>query len=124
MGLDTFGAKLDASGEKTTPLDSALFAHIPSALVGGLFSGHGSSNSFRGKVYDDFITYICDQTLYTELIPNIKVHQMVAALQHFVDENPPQKTLDKLDITWDEVLALLEWLKVVANSNGVIVGWW
>jgi len=125
MGLDTYALSPERDEEGYCKrLSDHLFSHISPVLVGGLFSGNGGCSSFRGKVYDDFITYVCDESLYQEEIPNLTVHKMVAALQEFVDSKPSQKTLDKLDITKEEVDALLEWLKVVANNDGLIGGRW
>ena len=129
MGLDTYALAPEAPSfenedERRQHLPDHLFSHIPPVLCGGLFSGHGGCSSFRGKVYDDFVTYVTDETLYQEEIPNLTVHKMVAAMQEFIDDNPSQKTLDKLDITRAEVEALLQWLKVVADNNGSIGGWW
>jgi len=124
MGLDTYAAKKSNNSEERVPLSDSLFQHIPPVLVGGLLSGHGSSNSFRGKVYDDFITHISDMTLYSEEIPNLQVHIIVAALQDFLDKKPSQQTLDKLDISLEEVKALRDWFKIVADCGGVVVGWW
>jgi len=129
MGLDTYALAPEVRSfkneDETRPLlSSHLFSHITPVLCAGMLSGNGNCNSFRGKAYDDFITYITDETLYQEEISNLTVHKMVAALQEFVDGNPSQKALDKLHITRLEVEALLQWLKVVADNNGSIGGWW
>lgn len=118
MGLDTFAFHKDQI------MPAALFDSVPNVLVGGMFSGNGGSPSFRGKVYDDFITHVTGETLYQERIPNLTVHKMVAALKDFLKEFPNAVTYQKMDMKRSEAQALLKWLQVVADNDGDIVGWW
>lgn len=118
MGLDTFAYR------QNQIMPKELFKQVPDVLVGGMFSGHGGSPSFRGKIYDDFILHVTGETLYQERIPNLTVHKMVAALENFLKEFPYAKTYQKMDITMIEAETLLQWLQVVADNDGDIVGWW
>jgi hypothetical protein len=120
MGLDTLAYNLKAD----KMMDSSLFKHIPPVLVGGIMSGNGDGPSFRGKVYSDFVEHVTEETLYQETIPNLTVHKMVAAFDDFLNKFPEEKTYEKMDLTRKEAVALRDWLKVVADNDGGIVGWW
>jgi hypothetical protein len=120
MGLDTI-----AYNQKTErAMDDSLFKHIPPVLVGGLLSGNGDGPSFRGKVYSDFVEHVTEQTLYQELIENSIVRKMVESFDNFLNEFPEDKTYQKMDLTKEEAVALRDWLKVVADNDGSVMGWW
>lgn len=115
MGLDTYAY----SSGKAMP--AYLFAHIPPVLVGGMLSGNGDTASFRGKVYAPFLYNAIGLDLYQDEIPHETVARAADLMEKWLIENP---SLDFEDISREEVTALAQWLRVVANNGGTIVGWW
>lgn len=125
MGLDVYAVveEADADGNRSM-LANALFKDINPVLAGGMLSGHGNGNSFRGAIYDDFIRHISNVSLYQEHIPNLTVQKILVAVEEFLKDKPSEKTLQKMDISLAEVEALKQWLTVVAEAGGGIHGWW
>jgi hypothetical protein len=115
MGLDTYA--YDAVAKK--PMKDELFGHVPQVLCGGLFSGNGGSSSFRGKVYAGYVQAVTGVSLYQEEIPNQIVKQMAELLA-----KPNGYIAFNHGVDTDEANALTLWFKVVADNNGIVVGWW
>lgn len=115
MGLDTYAY----SSGKSMP--AHLFAHIPPVLVGGMFSGNGQTSSFRGKVYAPFLRSAIGLDLYQEDIPNDVVVRAADQLDKWLSENPEQEFSN---ISREEVVALAQWFRVVADNGGTVGGWW
>lgn len=115
MGLDTYAY----SSNKAMP--AHLFAHIPPVLVGGMFSGNGQTSSFRGKVYAPFLRSAIGLDLYQEDIPNDVVARAADQLDKWLSENPEREFSN---ISREEVVALAQWFRVVADNGGTVGGWW
>jgi len=115
MGLDTYAY----SSGKSMP--AHLFAHIPPVLVGGMFSGNGQTSSFRGKVYAPFLHNAIGLDLYQEEIPHETVVRAADLLDKWLEEN---KGLEFSDISREEIEALAQWFRVVADNGGTVGGWW
>lgn len=81
MGLDVYFVKSVGPGMTAEPPEFPREV----SLCGGIFSGHGESGSFRGKVYSPFIEEAIssdpEYSLYNELTP----HQLVE-LADWIDE--------------------------------------
>ena len=101
-----------------------LFIDVPNVLCGGLFSGHGSGSSFRGKAYDDLIEATTGVSLYQEEIPNEVVKDMAGALEVLVAAGVSPRQCRKLGVKEEEFEALAKWFQVVADNDGVVIGWW
>lgn len=101
-----------------------LFAEVPNVLCGGLFSGNGSGSSFRGKVYNDVIEDITGVSLYQERIPNETVKGMADALGLLLTTGVNNRQCKKLGLDVKQFEALAKWFRVVADNNGIVVGWW
>lgn len=83
MGLDSyFGIRQD-NGEIESV--KVVFEGRTPSLCGGMFSGDGCDGSFRGKVYDDYVTVVTGVSLYQVEIDNTTVRQMAAALRAKAD---------------------------------------
>ena len=120
MGLDTYA--INRSTRKEIP--PAKFAHIPPVLCGGLFSGTGSTGSFRGKAYSNFVETVTGVHLYQQEIPTETVRQMAESLQNWIHNNP-DLVRNQWEISETEIRALAEWFAVVAaEPDGLVLGWW
>lgn len=128
MGLDTY-AVYGKGHPKYNPEPDALNS-IPDELFpsnrlsGGLFSGGGSS--FRGKIYNDWVEYITNVSLYEDQIDPEVVGEMTDLLLaadekkfKWFDENR-----NDYNISWEETQDLAEWFRVVSNENGTIISWY
>jgi len=104
-------------------MPQSLFVEVPNVLCGGLFSGNGAGPSFRGKVYNDIIENLTEVSLYQEEIPNETVRNMADTLGLLLVTGINARQCKKLGITVEEFEALAKWFLVVANNNGVVVGW-
>jgi hypothetical protein len=141
MGLDTFAARytpeyLATPKEKweelnpetrpnmTVDIDHSAFSEVPNVLCGGIFSGNGASNSFRGKVYSDVIQYLTGESLYQELIPPETVRAMADSLESKLAMELSRKFYASYEISPEELKALAIWFRVVADQGGVVIGWW
>lgn len=84
MGLDCYFQK------PTMPGQTAEMPEFPRdiSLCGGMFSGHGQDGSFRGKVYDPFITEAIDSdmSLYEERTPE-DLLKLADGIEQFLQEN-------------------------------------
>lgn len=115
MGLDTYAY----SSGKIMP--AHLFAHIPPVLMGGMFSGNGQIASFRGKIYAPFLHNAIGLDLYQEEIPHDVVVRAADQLDKWLEEN---EGLEFSDIPKEEIVALAQWFRVVADNGGTLGGWW
>ena len=95
-------------------------------LCGGLFSGGG--NSFRGKVYDNWVEYCTGVSLYEDEIPADVVEQMYTTLSKLT--NPVifgefnGSGSNTYGIDFEQAQDLLEWFKVVKDEGATIISWW
>jgi len=123
MGLDTYAVyyrdhnKYVKGGDNNIP--NELFPD--NRLCGGMFSGGG--NSFRGKVYADYVEWVTDVSLYEELIDADLVKVMAEQLSA-VTEDKFNEFDNEWGITYDEAKDLAKWFSVVAEEGGSVVGWW
>lgn len=123
MGLDTYAVygrdhnKYVKGGDNNIP--DELFPD--NRLCGGMFSGGG--NSFRGKVYADYVEWVTDVSLYEELIDADLVKVMAEQL-NAVTEDKFNEFDNEWGITYDEAKDLAKWFSVVADQGGSVVGWW
>lgn len=115
MGLDTYA--YDSITNK--PMKNELFKEVPPVLCGGMLSGNGDGASFRGKVYSGYVQAVTGVSLYQEEIPSETVKKMADDLA-----KPNDYAAYYYDIKPNEVDALTKWFKVVADNNGIVVGWW
>jgi hypothetical protein len=129
MGLDTYAVYgKDHNKYKPEPgasnmIPNELFPN--NHLCGGMFSGGG--NSFRGKVYDEFVTWATGETLYEEEIPPDVVKVMYLDLTRISPNDFLEfceETGNTYDITYDQAMELRDWFGVVVSETGSIVGWW
>lgn len=130
MGLDTYAAypkehpKYNHDKDASNLVPNNMFPE--NHLCGGMFSGGG--NSFRGKVYNDWIEYCTGVSLYEEEIPADVVAQMYENLLKLT--NPVifgefnQSGSNEYDIQFQEVQDLLNWFEVVVKEEASVVGWW
>ena len=130
MGLDNY-AKYGKDHHKyiDDPQVSNLVPNelFPSnKLCGGLFSGGG--NSFRGKVYDNWVEYCTGVSLYEDEIPADVVEQMYTTLSKLT--NPVifgefnGSGSNTYGIDFEQAQDLLEWFKVVKDEGATIISWW
>lgn len=141
MGLDTFAMQENpefytksesewaAVPEEQRPtqyvcLDAEHFKDVPNVLCGGMFSGNGPGPSFRGKVYDEVVTYITGQTLYEEMISNEVVEEMALKLGVAAHLDLADSFYKKFDLTRQELRALAQWFRVAADAGAMVHGWW
>jgi hypothetical protein len=136
MGLDTYAMRHNPKFDPTVPEDTPdreyqyipmedeLFKDVPNCLCGGMFSGNGAGHSFRGKVYDDVVQSIANETLYQEEIPNEVVRNIADAFASATARGFNNKKCRLHDISPAELEALTTWFRVVADNGGVVVGWW
>jgi len=130
MGLDTFAAygkdhhRYDPNPEASNLLPNFLFPD--NKLCGGMFSGGG--NSFRGKVYADWVDFCTGVSLYEEEISSDVVAEMYEDMYRLT--NPDNfaefcnEGFNTYNISFEETQDLLEWFKVVKDEGATIVGWW
>lgn len=121
MGLDTYAAYPKTPEEdKYKLMEDSMFP--ANTLVGGMFSGSG--NSFRGKVYNDYVEHVTGISLYQEVIPNHHVHRMADLLEEAIPNFRKLKAEQNFHINLKESYMLAEWFRTVANQGGVVLGWW
>lgn len=131
MGLDTYAAygkdhhKFNHDPEASNLVPDELFPK--NKLCGGMFSGGG--NSFRGKVYNDWVEYCTGVSLYEEEIPADVVEQMYKALSNLTNpvifaEFNNSGCNDTYQIDFEHAQDILEWFKVVKDEGASIIGWW
>lgn len=126
MGLDTYAVygrshhKYDHTPGANNHLANELFPE--NRLCGGMFSGGG--NSFRGKVYADYVEWVTDVSLYEEIIHNDLVQVMADQLNAVTKEDFNNWDSNNWNITYEEAQDLAKWFSVVASEGGSVVGWW
>jgi hypothetical protein len=130
VGLDTYAAygkdhhRYDPNPEASNLLPNFLFSE--NKLCGGMFSGGG--NSFRGKVYADWVDFCTGVSLYEEEISSDVVAEMYEDMYRLT--NPDNfaefcnEGFNTYNISFEETQDLLEWFKVVKDEGATIVGWW
>ncbi len=123
MGLDNFAARAPSegcTGEGLTEEDLETLREADIHLCGGILSG--PTDSFRGKVYADFILKITGEDLYQEWIPPDKVKRMYEALMKC---NPEEAAKGDYLYSIDEsdIINLRKFFKVCAERNLGLAGW-
>lgn len=136
MGLDTYAMRRNPKFDPAVPEDAPerefeyismeeeLFKDVPNCLCGGMFSGNGAGHSFRGKAYDDVVMDITDRTLYQKEIPNEEVRAIADAFALAISQGINCDRCRLYGISPAELKALASWFRVVADNDGVVVGWW
>lgn len=130
MGLDNYavwGKKHDKyidNPDVSNVMPNELFP--TNRLVGGMFSGGG--NSFRGKVYNDFVEFFTGYSLYEDELDNEQVTEIYKSLLNVTEERfiheyhmPGSNTWD---ITYAEVQDLTKWFGVVSDEGGSVISWY
>lgn len=110
--------------KKFIRMPQKFFAEVPNVLCGGLFSGNGAGPSFRGKIYNELIEELTGVSLYQEEIPNTVVKGMADSLGVLLVTGINSRQCKKIGIKEVEVESLAKWFRVVADNNGIVVGWW
>ena len=97
-------------------------------LCGGMMSGNGEDGSFRGKVYNDFITFVTfsKHSLYNEEMNHDDILEISNALTAFdYDEWIHRPEGKEYEVTKQEFHDLRELFKEAAkDENIVLLGWW
>ena len=126
MGLDTYARQPFEQTEQSEKvlkqarkIREAHFGDVGNSLVGGMFSGHGSDGSFRGKVYDEDVERITGESLYQEEIDNETVKSMAEALEEAASDGDKVLVNDE-----DHLPALATWFRVAADNGYTVTGWW
>jgi hypothetical protein len=123
MGLDSYAVKMEnMSDEKFKGIGT---------LCGGMFSqgddGEGSTgNSFRGKVYNDFVEKVTGYSLYEEL-DNYTCGKIADCIKKFLKGNPDDKEWDygkAFTVTREEATTLAKWFKIVHDNDGSYHAWY
>ena len=128
MGLDNYAVygknhpKYNPDENANNDIPNELFPK--NCLCGGMFSGGG--NSFRGKVYNEYVEFFTGVSLYDDIIDEETVDQILDTLLS-IDEKK-FKNYDEnhndWQITYQEALDLAEWFRVVSNERGCVVSWY
>lgn len=128
MGLDSYAVLPCRQENGKYPLaPKEAFNSVPGVLVGGLFSGHGDGPSFRGRVYDGYVSEITGESLYQEYIPPEVVKEMASKLEAAVAQGRTTYRDfegDEQEISLEEARALAAWFRVCADNGFAVVGWW
>lgn len=122
MGLDNFFEETEQSpNEIAFPPDLHL--------CGGMFSGHGSSGSFRGKVYTEFFQQELEVSLYSDQTPEdvAKIAEKLAALlcQHpneaweekWLSADTPYRDLGYYGVSSQEIRDFAALFKAAAEQH-------
>jgi hypothetical protein len=115
MGLDSFWKLPKGTGD---PLFEPELH-----LCGGMCSNHGQG-SFRGKVYNYFIENATGQTLYAEVIDNIKVKDMAKKLQEYLDTRNLDDFAEVYGLEISELKDLCRMFNTYSEAGATLHGWW
>ena len=125
MGLDNY-AVYPVNHPKWKDGDDLIPSELfPVQLCGGMFSD--GQSGIRGKVYNEWCEYATGMSLYQEDISPEDVKELYARLlnankltfKEYCDEGDNYYALD-----WKDALSFREWVRVVAEQDGAIIGWW
>jgi len=122
MGLDSV---ISRSPEEVvlTPEDERALNESGIDLCGGLCSD--GVTSFRGKVYDTFVTEVTGESLYQEWLPPKTVGEMAQALAACDPESA--KEFSGLDERWvpspGEIRDLQTLFRICAERGPGIIAW-
>lgn len=121
MGLDSYFLKKEAG--KAIPLnDDPRIAGVD--LCGGLFSGHGTDWSFRGKVYDAFLRQVAPGfTLYVEEQGPEAYGHIPAAIDAWLERHPNVEEFDG-GVSRQEAADLKILFEAARDQNALLAGWW
>lgn len=94
-------------------------------LCGGLVSGNGSDGSFRGKVYNAFLSTVTDGgfSLYREKQDIDSYGHVPSAIQSWLEENPGADQND-FGLTLQEISDLKTLFEVAFEQRAILIGWW
>jgi hypothetical protein len=116
MGLDSY---FKIKQYHTPKFDTLPALH----LCGGIMSGNGQDGSFRGKVYDQFITRVTGQSLYEFEIEHQVICNMAKALNEWNYATVSDK--ETYGITEEEFNDLKLLFNAAAEMEDcVLIGWW
>ena len=128
MGLDSYWRVYDA--EDDGPTQEVPEVDLDVSLCGGMLSGHGAE-SFRGKVYNDFIEELTDETLYQLCIRSDTIKTMAGDLE---DHMEGQTSVWRLAVSelWgltlqekeQQAIDLVKMFRAYADAGACLVGWW
>jgi hypothetical protein len=130
MGLDNF-FKRSKNSPKNVKFPEGLH------LFGGMFSGHGSDGSFRGKVYDEFFSANTSVSLYQDIPPG-GVALVASELARLLEAHPnegwdaergwvpddPTLMLKQGGVTAQEVRDLAALFASAAEQKMKLVAWY
>ena len=122
MGLDNFVSR-SPSDVVLTPEDERVFAESGGRLCGGMHSD--GVTSFRGKVYELFVSAVTGESLYQEWLPPETVAEMADRL----DACDPDTARERLDLDADfipspgEIRGLRTLFRICADRGLGIIGW-
>lgn len=122
MGLDNIISR-SPDEDVLTPEDERALAESGIGLCGGMYSD--GVTSFRGKVYDTFVSEVTGVSLYQEWIPPETVAEMADKL----DECDPETIGERLDLDADcvpspgEIRDLQKLFRLCADRGLGIIAW-
>ena len=114
MGLDNYWVR--PGSEDIVYLDEAKELK----LCGGLFSAHGNG-SFRGKVYDNFISDVTGVSLYEDRIENERIKEMADKLERIKWDDEFE---EKYEITKQEFEDLKKMFRLYADAGCDLISWY
>jgi len=126
MGLDNYAAYPEGHSKWTKEENLVPHEVFPTLnLCGGLFSA-GCGNSFRGKVYNDFVYFATGYSLYEDVIPNDDVGVIVEKLSNHEEilNEFNEGGLNSYGISLDEVKDLVKWFETVHDEGAQVTSWW
>jgi hypothetical protein len=122
MGLDNIISR-SPDEDVLTPEDERVLTESGLALCGGMFSD--GVTSFRGKVYDLFVSEVTGVSLYQEWIPP----ETLAEMANKLEESDPETIGERLDLDPDfvptpgEIRDLQTLFRLCADRGLGIIAW-
>ena len=128
MGLDNYFRPSEQTEQEPTFPEGLK-------LCGGMFSGHGSDGSFRGKVYAEFFEQVLATDLYIEQSPE-QIKATAEKLQTVLKEHPdqawdnvwredaPSDKLGYYGVTHSEIQDLAKLFEAAAEQSLKLVAWY
>ena len=115
MGLDSYF--------RIKTYETPEFKDLPELhLCGGMMSGDGNDGSFRGKVYDAFITRVTGESLYQEEIERETICLMARKLNDWTYSVIDEETYGITEQDFNDLKLLFN--AAAKTENCVLVGWW
>lgn len=123
MGLDCYFVKSVGPGMTAEPPEFPREV----SLCGGMFSGHGESGSFRGKVYSPFIeeAISCDSeySLYNELTPS-QLLELAEWINEWLANNDGDTFTFQYELSRQEIEDLALTFEVFGNAGYGTHAWY